>query len=185
MYVRFFRMAERRIAENTGQGVACFISNYSWLDRLSFTGVRECYLEAFGAIRVDRLHGNKCKTNKVASHGASDPSVFSSAGDPVGIQVGPPSRRRCARPSTRRPGWPGFATFLGMGQSIIDGDGRRGTERALRCDDVRILARPAVRPHHGEQDRFDWQSLQLTGSLPGVVPRREDQPRRVSCRRRS
>ena len=28
LYVRFFRMAERRIAEKTGQGVVCFISNY-------------------------------------------------------------------------------------------------------------------------------------------------------------
>ena len=37
LYVRFFRMAERRIAEKTGQGVVCFISNYSWLDGLSFT----------------------------------------------------------------------------------------------------------------------------------------------------
>ena len=26
LYVRFFRMAERRIAEKTGQGVVCFIS---------------------------------------------------------------------------------------------------------------------------------------------------------------
>ena len=31
LYVRFFRMAERRIAQKTGQGVVCFISNYSWL----------------------------------------------------------------------------------------------------------------------------------------------------------
>ena len=29
LYVRFFRMAERRIAEKTGRGVVCFISNYS------------------------------------------------------------------------------------------------------------------------------------------------------------
>ena len=34
LYVRFFRMAERRITEKTGQGVVCFISNYSWLDGL-------------------------------------------------------------------------------------------------------------------------------------------------------
>ena len=40
LYVRFFRMAERRIADKTGQGVVCFISNYSWLDGLSFTGMR-------------------------------------------------------------------------------------------------------------------------------------------------
>ena len=37
LYVRFFRMAERRIAGKTRQGVVCFISNYSWLDGLSFT----------------------------------------------------------------------------------------------------------------------------------------------------
>ena len=43
-YVRFFRMAERRIAEKTGQGVVCFISNYSWLDGLSFTGMRGAVL---------------------------------------------------------------------------------------------------------------------------------------------
>ena len=45
LYVRFFRMAERRIAEKTGRGIVCFISNYSWLDGLSFTGIRERYLE--------------------------------------------------------------------------------------------------------------------------------------------
>ena len=49
LYVRFFRMAERRIAEKTGRGVICFISNYSWLDGLSFTGMRERFLEAFDA----------------------------------------------------------------------------------------------------------------------------------------
>ena len=88
LYVRFFRMAERRIAEKTGQGVVCFISNYSWLDGLSFTGMRERYLEAFGAIRIDCLNGDKYKTGKVAPDGSPDPSIFSTTGDPVGIQVG-------------------------------------------------------------------------------------------------
>ena len=88
LYVRFFRMAERRIAERTGQGVVCFISNYSWLDGLSFTGMRERYLEAFDAIRIDSLNGDKYKTGKVAPDGSPDPSIFSTEGDPVGIQVG-------------------------------------------------------------------------------------------------
>ena len=88
LYVRFFRMAERRIAEKTGQGVVCFISNYSWLDGLSFTGMRERYLEAFDAIRIDCLNGDKYKTGKVAPDGSPDPSIFSTQGDPVGIQVG-------------------------------------------------------------------------------------------------
>ena len=88
LYVRFFRMAERRIAEKTGQGVVCFISNYSWLDGLSFTGMRERYLEAFDVVRIDCLNGDKHKTGKVGPDGSPDPSIFSTDGDPVGIQVG-------------------------------------------------------------------------------------------------
>ena len=88
LYVRFFRMAERRIAEKTGRGVVCFISNYSWLDGLSFTGMRERYLESFDAIRIDCLNGDKYKTGKTTPEGEPDPSIFSTPGDPVGIQVG-------------------------------------------------------------------------------------------------
>ena len=88
LYVRFFRMAERRIAEKTGRGVVCFISNYSWLDGLSFTGMRERYLEAFDTIRIDNLNGDKYKTGKTTPDGAPDPSIFSTPGDPVGIQIG-------------------------------------------------------------------------------------------------
>ena len=88
LYVRFFRMAERRIAEKTGRGVVCFISNYSWLDGLSFTGMRECCLEAFDTIRIDCLNGDKYKTGKVAPDGSPDPSIFSTEGNPLGIQVG-------------------------------------------------------------------------------------------------
>ena len=88
LYVRFFRMAERRIAEKTRQGVVCFVSNYSWLDGLSFTGMRERYLEAFDAIRIDNLNGDKYKTGKTTPEGAPDPSIFSTSEDPVGIQVG-------------------------------------------------------------------------------------------------
>ena len=90
LYVRFFRMAERRIAEKTGRGVVCFISNYSWLDGLSFAGMRERYLEAFDAIRIDCLNGDKYKTGKTTPDGKPDPSIFSTPEDydPVGIQVG-------------------------------------------------------------------------------------------------
>ena len=88
LYVRFFRMAERRITEKTGQGVVCFISNYSWLDGLSFTGMRERFLREFDAIRIDSLNGDKYRTGKVAPDGSPDPSIFSTPGDPVGIQVG-------------------------------------------------------------------------------------------------
>ena len=86
LYVRFFRMAERRIAK-TGQGVVCFISNYSWLDGLSFTGMRERYLEAFDAVRIDCLNGDVRRGGKTPD-GQPDSSVFTVPGSSVGIQVG-------------------------------------------------------------------------------------------------
>ena len=103
LYVRFFRMAERRITQKTGQGVVCFISNYSWLDGLSFTGMRERYLEAFDAVRIDCLNGDKYKTSKVAPDGSPDPSIFSTEGDPSAFRSAPPLRPWCARSIIRRP----------------------------------------------------------------------------------
>ena len=87
LYVRFFRMAERRIAEKTGQGVVCFISNYSWLDGLSFTGMRERYLEAFDAIRIDNLHGDRI-ISEYAPDGHPSETVFALQGQSPGIKVG-------------------------------------------------------------------------------------------------
>ncbi|WP_210189550.1 type ISP restriction/modification enzyme [Sinorhizobium sp. A49] len=106
LYVRFFRMAERRIVQTMmlekqdllddptptwadgGEGIVCFISNYSWLDGLSFTAMRERYLEAYDAIRIDCLNGDKYKTGKTTPDGAPDPSIFSTEHNREGIQVG-------------------------------------------------------------------------------------------------
>lgn len=88
LYVRFFRMAERRIAEKTGEGIIAFISNYSWLDSLSCPGMRERYLEVFDSISIDCLNGDKYKTGKTTPEGLPDPSIFSTSANPAGIQVG-------------------------------------------------------------------------------------------------
>jgi Type ISP C-terminal specificity domain/N-6 DNA Methylase len=107
LYVRFFRMAERRIVQQLtvekkdllsdevrysytdgGSGIVCFISNYSWLDGLSFTVMRERYLEAFDDIRIDCLNGDKFKTGKTTPDGRPDPSIFSTEHNREGIQVG-------------------------------------------------------------------------------------------------
>lgn len=88
LYVRFYRMAERHIVEHSGRGVICFISNYSWLDGLSFTGMREQYLDKFDRIWIDCLNGDKYKTGKLTPEGLPDPSVFSTDFNPEGIQVG-------------------------------------------------------------------------------------------------
>ncbi|MBI5383713.1 MAG: N-6 DNA methylase [Verrucomicrobia bacterium] len=88
LYVRFYRMAERQIAEKMGEGIVCFISNYSWLDGLSHPGMRERFLDAFDSITVDCLNGDKYKTGKLTPEGEPDPSVFSTERNREGIQVG-------------------------------------------------------------------------------------------------
>jgi len=88
LYVRFFRMAERQIVEKTGKGIVCLISNYSWLDGLSFTGMRERFLDVFDSIWIDNLNGDKYKTGKLTPEGKPDPSIFSTEKNREGIQVG-------------------------------------------------------------------------------------------------
>jgi predicted helicase len=87
LYVRFFRMAERRIAEISKQGVVCYISNYSWLEGLSHTGMRERYLEAFDKIWIDNLHGDRI-ISEVAPDGKSSNTIFAVQGNSAGIKVG-------------------------------------------------------------------------------------------------
>ena len=114
LYVRFFRMAERRIVERTGQGVVCFISNYSWLDGLSFAGMRERYLDAFDTIRIDCLNGDKYKTGKITPDGSPDPSIFSTPSDPVGIQVGTAITTLVRKADHRPAGTVGFRHLWGQ-----------------------------------------------------------------------
>jgi hypothetical protein len=87
LYVRFFRMAERRIVDKTHKGIVCFISNYSWLDGLSHTGMRERYLEAFDHIWIDNLHGDRI-ISEYAPDGRTSETVFAVQGKSPGIKIG-------------------------------------------------------------------------------------------------
>jgi SAM-dependent methyltransferase len=89
LYVRFFRIAERKITQSRpSRGLVCFISNYSWLDGLSFTGMREQYMERFDRLEIDSLNGDKRRTGKLTPKGDPDPSIFSTPQNREGIQVG-------------------------------------------------------------------------------------------------
>ena len=88
LYIRFFRVAERRVAERTGQGIVCFISNYSWLSYGSFVVMRERLLSEFDSIWIDNLNGDSRETGKLTPDGDPDPSVFSTPMNREGIRVG-------------------------------------------------------------------------------------------------
>lgn len=87
LYIRFFRMAERRIVDQSGRGIVCFISNYSWLDGLSFTGMRERYLNVFDEIWIDNLHGDRI-ISEYAPDGRTSETVFALNGTSPGIKIG-------------------------------------------------------------------------------------------------
>ena len=176
LYVRFFRMAERRIAEKTGRGVVCFISNYSWLDGLSFTGMRERYLEAFDAVRVDNLNGDKYKTGKVAPDGTPDPSIFSTPGDPVGIQLGTAITTLVRKADHAPAGEVGFRHLWGQtkcAELMATAEEAPGTLYE-GVEPVLPLGLPFVQTAVSE-GWFDWPSLPdlLPASFPGVQTSRD------------
>ena len=175
LYVRFFRMAERRIAK-TGQGVVCFISNYSWLDGLSFTGMRERYLDAFDAIRIDCLNGDKYKTGKVTPDGRPDPSIFSTEGEPVGIQVGTAITTLVRKADHAPAEAVGFRHLWGQAkrEELLE---TAEAEPATLYDDIEPvlpLGLPLVRTAISE-DYFDWPALPqlFPVSFPGVQTGRD------------
>ncbi|MBN1319275.1 MAG: N-6 DNA methylase [Thermoleophilia bacterium] len=88
LYVRFFRVAERRIAEMTGSGVVCFISNFSYLSDPSYVAMRKGFLEQFEKIWIDCLNGDSRETGKKTPDGKPDPSVFSTEANREGIRLG-------------------------------------------------------------------------------------------------
>jgi len=90
LYVRFFRLAERRITENTipGRGVLCYISNFSYLSDPSFVVMRQRFLQEFDSMWFDCMNGDSRETGKLTPEGSPDPSVFSTELNREGIRVG-------------------------------------------------------------------------------------------------
>ncbi len=87
LYVRFFRLAERRVAEMTGEGVVCFISNHSWIGDPSFVVMRKRLLNSFDAFWIENMHGNR-KASEYAPDGRTSETVFAIPGVSTGIQQG-------------------------------------------------------------------------------------------------
>ena len=175
LYVRFFRMAERRIAEKTGQGVVCFISNYSWLDGLSFTGMRERYLEAFDAVRIDCLNGDVRKGGKTPG-GQPDLSVFTVPRSSVGIQVGT-AIATLVRKADHIPAKAiGFRHLWGQAkrEALLETAEAEPDALYAAMSPLLPLGLPFVRTAVSE-DWFDWPALPdlFPVSFPGVKTSRD------------
>ncbi|MDZ7714012.1 MAG: N-6 DNA methylase [Rhodovibrio sp.] len=88
LYVRFLRVAERRIVEQTGRGIVSFISSYSYLSDPSFVVLRKHLLDGFDTISIDSLNGDSRETGKLTPEGEPDPSILSTEYNRVGIRLG-------------------------------------------------------------------------------------------------
>ncbi|HEV8588493.1 MAG TPA: type ISP restriction/modification enzyme [Pyrinomonadaceae bacterium] len=86
LYVRFFRLAERRIAQK--KGIVSFISNFSYLRDPSFVVMRQRFLAEFDKLWFDSMNGDSRGTGKLTPEGKPDPSVFSTEYNREGIRVG-------------------------------------------------------------------------------------------------
>jgi hypothetical protein len=86
LYIRFFRIAERRILK-TGRGVVSFISNNSWVEHQSYVVLRLHLLEGFDKFWVENLHGDR-NISEYGPDGRTSETIFALKGFSPGIRQG-------------------------------------------------------------------------------------------------
>ena len=95
-YVKFIRFGQWRI-KKSGRGVFAYITNHSFLDNLTFRGMRQSLLSDFDAIDIYDLHGNIKKREK-QPNGSPDLNVFDiqqGVSITFGVKDCPKSVRHC------------------------------------------------------------------------------------------
>ncbi|MDE0291693.1 MAG: N-6 DNA methylase [Candidatus Dadabacteria bacterium] len=73
-YVKFIRFAQWKI-DQTDEGILGYVTNHSYLENSTFSGMRQSLMRTFSEIYLLDLHGNKKKKEK-APDGSKDENVF-------------------------------------------------------------------------------------------------------------
>ena len=168
LYVRFFRLAERRIAEMTGRGVVSFISNFSYLADPSFVVMRKRFVAEFDAIWLDCMNGDSRETGKLTPDGKPDPSVFSTEHNREGIRVGTAvcvmvrTTERSKKPVVR------FRHFWGVGKraKLLRSSKVKNVNRAYTLAKPRPENRFSFRPQNVAAHYAQWPKLVDLCALP-------------------
>lgn len=176
LYVRFYRAAERQITENTGKGVVSYISNYSWLDRPSFPGMRTEYLKKFDHIWIDNMNGDKFRTGKRTPEGEQDPSVFSTNRSQMGIEVGTAVSVLCRSSDSDERSDLFYREFWGVEKraELLETADLLGAEGYESLDPPPELGNPFM-PRTTGDDYLEWPTLPelFLKSYPGVKTSRD------------
>ena len=142
-----------------------------------YGNARDAILEAFDAIRIDCLNGDKYKTGKVTPDGTPDPSIFSTPSDPVGIQVGTAIATLVRKADHAPSGNHWLSTSVGTGETGGIAWKRRRRNRTTLYDAIEPvlpLGLPLVRTAVSAE-YFDWPTLPelFPVSFPGVKTSRD------------
>ncbi|HUX67472.1 MAG TPA: type ISP restriction/modification enzyme [Terriglobales bacterium] len=168
LYVRFFRIAERRVAEMTGRGVVSFISNFSYLSDPSFVVMRQRFLREFDRIWVDCMNGDSRETGKLTPDGRPDPSVFSTEYNREGIRLGTAVCVMVRRPKHRAGAKVAFQDYWGTAKRTE----LLASLKAKRFDAQYETAAPtpenrfSFRPSHVAQSYLRWPTVRELAAAP-------------------
>ena len=125
----------------------------------------------FDAIRIDCLNGDKYRTGKIAPDGSPDPSIFSTVGDPVGIQVGTAIATLVRKADHASTGEVGFRHLWGQAkrEELIETAEVEPGKIYESIEPVLPLGLPFAQTAVSE-DWFDWPTLPdlFPVSFPGV-----------------
>ena len=126
--------------------------------------------------RIDCLNGDKYKTGKVAPDGTSDPSIFSTESDPVGIQVGTAITTLVRKADHEPAGRVGFRHLWGQAKPTdLMATAEAGPATLYETiEPVPLLGLPFVRTTVSA-GWFDWPTLPelFPVSFPGVKTSRD------------
>jgi hypothetical protein len=176
LFVRFFRIAERRIVKS-GKGIVSYISNFSYLGDPSFVVMRQRLLAEFDKLWFDCMNGDSRETGKLTPEGKPDPSVFSTEHTPVGIRVGTAICVMVRKENRRRNPVVRFQHYWGVTkrQDILDSVRLKQFDRKYQTAKPSKINRYSFRPSSIAKDYLGWPRIaDFSGEAPsnGLMEKR-------------
>ncbi len=161
LYVRFFRLAERRIAEMSGMGVVSFISNFSYLGDPSFVVMRQRFLAEFDKLWLDCMNGDSRETGKLTPEGKPDPSVFSTEYNREGIRVGTAVCIIVRKPTRQKKPTVRFRHFWGASKraELLDSFKAKSIDAAYTIAEPCAANRLSFRPENVAAHYTEWPKV--------------------------
>ncbi len=166
LYVRFLRVAERRIAA-TGRGLICYISSYSYVEAASFVVARNSLVEQFDRIWIDSLNGDSRETGKKTPSGEPDPSVFSTPYNRDGIRLGTAVGMFLKRSGPASDAAVAYRDFWGTEkrQELLDSLTFSPFDDQYETADPQPWNKLSFRPRKVSSDHLAWPTIAELGAL--------------------